>query len=112
VTRGKPAEEGELKVAQNGYTYKKVGNRWKLLHHVIAEEKLGREIAPDEMVCFIDKNRNNLAPKNILVKKRNKGLRQRKEALEAQIIRLQEELAIINQRITEREKLGSTLESN
>ena len=38
---------------------------WRYKHHLIAEIKLGRPLADDERVVFIDKNRRNFDPQNI-----------------------------------------------
>jgi hypothetical protein len=107
VTRGKAAQVGDIKVSQNGYSYTRTETCWRLTHHLIAEEKLGRGLRADERVEFLDRDRKNLDPHNILVRKRNKGLKHRKKSLELQIQKLQEELALITRRIDERDKLGS-----
>lgn len=60
---------GATRISKNGYHYTKVdeGN-WRLTHHIIAEQKLGRTINKEtERVKFIDKDRTNLSPDNIAV---------------------------------------------
>lgn len=86
--------EGYEMRAANGYHYRKVNGKWKLLHHIIAEERLGRPIdTTSERVIFLDKNCDNLDPSNIVVKEKRGGKIQRIAVLEQRIARLQEELA-------------------
>ena len=68
MTRGELAPVGATKVVQNGYHYTKTVDGWRLTHHVIAEKALGRAIdTKHERVIFVDKNRTNLDPGNLMV---------------------------------------------
>lgn len=89
--RGTESPEETTRIAKNGYHYKKVGGRWRLTHHLIAEETLGRPIdTENERVVFIDKDRNNLTPSNIQVFPKGKTtVRKRIAAIEARIIELE-----------------------
>ena len=78
MARGESFEVGFERIAQNGYHYIKQppGTKpaWKLRHHLIAEERLGRPInSKFETVCFKDRNRHNFDPENIVVEPR-KGM--------------------------------------
>lgn len=98
--RGKPSADGERYVSQNGYSYTKVGKVWKLTHHLVMEEKLGRPIAPDEMVKFVSGNKLDLRPENIVIVKRGQSsLRKRKAQLEARIEELQAQLDLVNKEL-------------
>jgi HNH endonuclease len=86
VPRGATAQDGDERVAPNGYHYLKVNGKWQLKHHVIAAQTLGRPIRDTERVEFKDKNRHNFAPSNIQVVPRGKGsTRRRLAAIEARI---------------------------
>jgi len=98
--RGKPAREGDRYVSQNGYSYTKVDGKWKMTHHIVAEEMIGRPIAEDEQVRFKSNNRLDLRPGNIEVVKRGKtSLRRRKAQLEARIEELQAQLDLVNKEL-------------
>lgn len=94
VPRGKAAEDGATNVSPNGYHYTKQGGKWRLTHHITAEEMIGRPIDATERVEFIDKDRKDPYEKdNIRVVKKNKGTNARKRAqLEARIQELQAQL--------------------
>lgn len=104
--RGQSAEIGTHRVAQNGYHYDKVANRgdgkpgWRLSHHIVAEQKLGRPLGQNERVSFKDGNKDNLLPSNIVVSEKGRSsLRHRKAVLEQRIEELQAELKIINKEL-------------
>jgi len=68
MARGQKSEVGATRVAPNGYHYTKAENgEWRLTHHIVAEEKIGRRIRAHERVWFEDGDRQNLAPDNLLV---------------------------------------------
>jgi len=73
LPRGQIAKPGDTNVSANGYHYTKVEGKWRLTHHIIAEEKLGRPLGTDERVVFADGNRSNREPSNIQVLKRTSG---------------------------------------
>jgi hypothetical protein len=88
----KPRADGEENVAQNGYHYRKVDGKWVLIHHIIAEEQLGRPLRPSEGAYFKDGDRDNLDPGNIGVRRKGSAkLRSRLAAVEARIRELQVE---------------------
>lgn len=89
--RGKQSEVGETHVATNGYHYTRTETGWRLTHHIVAEQKLGRPIQKDETVRFIDSDRQNLTPDNIIVTVRRSSIRGRIAAIEAKIMELEAE---------------------
>ena len=68
-----PAADGTTRVSANGYSYTKQGRKWRLTHHIVAEENLGRPLAPGERVEFKDKDRTNLRPDNVAVRAKGEG---------------------------------------
>lgn len=99
VPRGVSVPEGSIRIAQNGYHYTKVEKgKWRLTHHIVAEEKLGRPLEPWEGVYFADSDRKNLKPENIQV--RRKG----KQALTKQLADLYKKKAEITEQIAEIER--------
>lgn len=103
MPRGKPSKDGDTNVAQNGYHYTKIDGKFKLTHHIIAEEQLGRPIESDETVSFRDGDRENLSPDNIVVSKRKTSLNGRIATLNAKILELTAER---DKLIAQRDRLG------
>lgn len=102
MARGKAASVGDTRVSANGYHYTRTETEWRLTHHIIAEQKLGRPLADDERAVFVDKDRRNLDPRNIFVAKRGKSnLRRRRAQIEARIDELKGELAWIEKQLGE-----------
>lgn len=98
MTRGSAAQEGATMVSKNGYHYTKQGSRWRLTHHIVAEKKLGRDLREDERVSFLNGNKRDLHPDNLLVTVKGKAsIRQRIARLEARISELQGELDQLHQ---------------
>jgi hypothetical protein len=88
----KAREDGEENVAKNGYRYRRVSGRWVLVHHLVAEEQLGRKLRPSEGAYFIDSDRTNFAPNNIGIRIKGGGkLRTRLAAVEERIRELEAE---------------------
>lgn len=98
-----------VSIAPNGYHYVKWNGKRRLLHHVIAEETLGRALDKDERVYFEDKDRTNFDPKNILVRKKAKGKDNRIQYLKDRITTDVEELLELTDRRTVSEHLKSQL---
>lgn len=97
---GKRREEGERNQAQNGYWYEKHHGKWVLVHHLIAEQRLGRSLLPNEGAFFKDGNRENLDPSNIEVRVRGNGkVRQRLAAVRERIRELQAEEEILRRQL-------------
>jgi hypothetical protein len=92
VTRGTQGREGATRVAPNGYHYTRTKSKWRLTHHLVVEESLGRPLKPKERVYFIDGDRNNLDPDNLLVKEAVNTKEKRIRDLEARIARDRAEL--------------------
>lgn len=101
--RGANADIGATRISANGYEYTKVedcGNGkpgWRLSHHLVAEEKLGRPLREDERVSFHNGKRMDMRPANIKIsKKGSTSVHRRKAQLETRISELQAELDEIN----------------
>ena len=96
-------KEGDVVVAQNGYSYTYVVGAHNTLqrfatHHLIALDKYGRPPREDERVIFKDNNRRNLDPDNIEYATKTTGtLQRRKATLEDRIRELKAELAEVNE---------------
>ena len=72
MARGTAAKVGDRFTNANGYTYEKTEDRsWVGVHILIAEEKLGRKLREGERASFVDGDRSNLNPDNIVVKTRS-----------------------------------------
>lgn len=94
MARGKAAKEGDERVAPNGYHYTRTSSKWRLTHHIIAEQILGRPLRDDERVSFKDKDRKNLSKDNIVISVQGSGsVARRRAQLQARIAELQAELA-------------------
>lgn len=101
MTRGKNAEVGDTYVSANGYHYTRAKSGYRLTHHLLAEEILGRELRSNEMVRFKDKDKTNLKKSNIqIIEKGSASLRRRRAVLEARIDELKAELEEINREIS------------
>ncbi len=72
MPRGKKREVGSIRIAQNGYRYIQTEQGQRLLHHVLAEKKLGRSLRPDERVYFVDGDRSHVEVDNIVVERSKK----------------------------------------
>lgn len=106
MARGSNAPIGATRTAPNGYHYTKVEDAgdgkpgWRLTHHLVAEEKLGRKIEADERVSFHNGKRSDMRPSNIRVaKKGSTSIHRRKAQIEARIAELQAELDDINKKL-------------
>ena len=97
MPRGKEATIGDTRVSPNGYHYTRTEAGWRLSHHIVAEEMLGRPLNDGERVRFKSKNKLDLSEDNIeVVLKGKTSLRRRKAQLEARIEELQAELRYVN----------------
>lgn len=110
--RGRAANNGATMVAQNGYHYTKVDGKWKLTHHIIAEERLlGRPLNPDERVVFVN-GRTNLNTDNIrVVKKGRQSLKKRLAQLEARRDELDAQIGAIKSEINRQDRLQAAIEA-
>lgn len=90
MPRGATAEVGAERWSPNGYHYKKTENDgWQLSHRLIAEEKLGRKLAENEYATFLDGDKTNLDPENIIVRTRGRqSLKRRIAQVEARLTEL------------------------
>jgi hypothetical protein len=66
-------QDGDEYTSANGYRYRRVEGRYRLVHHIIAEESLGRKLRADEGAYFKDGDRSNLDPSNIGVRVKGSG---------------------------------------
>ena len=98
MARGQKAKVGDTRTAPNGYHYTRTKTGWVLTHRITAERKLGRPLAENERVRFIDGDRSNFRdPDNLdiyevrkgSVAKRRAQLEARKEAIEAELAELE-----------------------
>lgn len=93
MTRGRAAQPGDTNVSANGYHYTRTDVAWRLTHHLVAEEKLGRALRSDERVTFADGDRTNLHRDNIVVRAKGSTSTKTKRArIEARIAELQAQL--------------------
>lgn len=98
--RGNTAPDGTTRVAKNGYSYTKQDGKWRLTHHILAEEKLGRCLEEGERVSFADGKRANLKKSNIVITVQGfSSLRRRKAQIESRILELQAELRRIEKQL-------------
>lgn len=95
-------QEARTTVAKNGYHYTQLETgKWRLTHHIIAEEKLGRAVdSSQERVKFVDGDRTNLTPENVTVVPLKRGVEQRIANIREKIRVLQEELDELLQKST------------
>jgi hypothetical protein len=104
MPRGQAAKDGDTRVAPNGYHYVRVDGKWILKHWLVAQEKLGRDIKPNEMVYFVDGCKTNFKPSNIQVKiKKTSSMRKQVALIEARIQELMARRAALLQQIKKRE---------
>ena len=102
MARGMISSLGATNVSDNGYHYTKTEDGWRLTHHVIAEEKFGIKINGDVTVRFVDGDRANLDPDNIVLLAKGKGsLRKREAILLAKIHDLQAELQVVQKELAQ-----------
>lgn len=92
MARGNASPVGATRVSANGYHYTKTEDGWRLTHHLLAEEKLGRPLEDNERVYFVDKDRTNLSKDNVEVKETVDQTEKRIADLRARIRRDQDEL--------------------
>lgn len=92
MARGKKAADGDEYVAQNGYKYRRVAGKFRLVHHIIAEQKLEREIdTKAERVVFVDGDRTNFDPDNISVLPKSSNSARRVAQIEHRVEELMNE---------------------
>jgi len=98
--RGQLSDPGETRTSPNGYHYTKTSKGWRMTHHIMMEQHIGRPIKLEERVVFKDKDRTNLEVDNLelQVKGRSTAARElarleaRRDELEARITELREKL--------------------
>jgi HNH endonuclease len=94
MPKGTASPVGTETINQNGYRQRKTEDRgWVAVHVLLMEEKLGRRLAPNEFVKFVDGRRSNLDPSNLELRVRGdaKSPQARLAAVEARIEELQAE---------------------
>lgn len=90
--RGHPAALGDTRTSPNGYHYTRTENGWELTGRLVAAKKLGRPLAQNERIRYVDGDRTNLNPDNIEVYVVTKNVNRRRAQIEARIEELQSEL--------------------
>lgn len=98
--RGRRSNEGDTRVAPNGYHYTYTEGTWQLTHRVVMERKLGRKLADNERVVFKE-GASRFAdyndPTKLEVRIKKEGSKAKRRAyLEARIEELQAELASLD----------------
>jgi hypothetical protein len=106
VSRGRSKPIGTEHTSANGYLYRKTEYGWVLVHRLIAEEKIGRRLLPNEYATFNDGNRTNFDPSNIVIKLRGRtSIRRRLASIEDQIRELTTLRDDLRKRIKAQEEL-------
>jgi len=110
VARGTESEIGTERISANGYKYRKVDNGvWVLVHRLLAEEKLGRKLNENEYAAFIDGDRTNFDPQNIIVRLRGRAsLRRRLAQVEARLAEMTALRDHLKQRLETQDQLDYT----
>ena len=92
--RGQKSKEGDTRTSPNGYHYTRTATGWELTHRLRAEQSLGRSLAYDERVRFVDGDRSHYTdPDNLNVYKvREPTTAKRKARIETKIDDLQAQL--------------------
>ena len=92
--RGQKSKIDDTRIAANGYHYTRTANGWELTHRIVVESKLGRPLAYDERVRYVDGDRSNYNdPDNLEVYQvRQASIAKKRARLEARIDELQAQL--------------------
>jgi hypothetical protein len=91
--RGQTSKPGDTRVSPNGYHYTRTEEGWVLTARLIAGETRGEPLAKNERVRFVDGDRTNLDPANIMAYIVREGSRAKKAArIKSRIEELQAEL--------------------
>jgi hypothetical protein len=89
--RGEAAKVGTERWSQNGYLTRKTETGWRFVHHLIAEQKIGRPLTKLDRTYFVDGNRRNLDPSNVAVMPKLSGAG-RKGSIVQKIVEVEREL--------------------
>lgn len=98
----KRSKVGDTNVSANGYSYTKTEDGWRLTHHLIAEQKLGRRLRDGERVYFRDNDRTNLDVDNVEVREAKVTIDEKIILLKEKIARLQTELEELEAKASKR----------
>jgi hypothetical protein len=90
MARGAIAEVGAERWSPNGYLYRKTDDGWETVHRLLAEEKLGRPLNANEYATFMDGDKTNLDPENIIIKLRGRS------SLRRRLIQVEDRLRELN----------------
>ncbi len=91
--RGQRSDLGAVRISPNGYHYTRTEQGWKLTHRLVVEETLGRKLAENERVRFLDGNRSNRDPNNLEVYIAHEGSKMKKLArLKARLAEVQAQI--------------------
>jgi hypothetical protein len=96
VTRGEVKKIGDRFTNKNGYTYQKTDKGWEPVLHLLAEQKLGRPLKPEERPIFKDGNRHNLNLDNVEV-----TLKYSRQSLQAKLVRIEEQIRELQEQAQE-----------
>lgn len=99
LPKGVKSEPGETRWSPNGYHYTRTETEWRLTHHIIAEEHLGRPLSPNEMVLFIGA-KTDLRWENLrVVQKGTTSARRKLAKIEADIAELEAQREILRREL-------------
>jgi hypothetical protein len=107
MPRGQIAEVGDEKVNQNGYRYVRTKDRgWVSKQQLLAEEHLGRELEPGDLIRIPDKTkRSDPTLQDIVITLRADRIqgssKSRVLKLEAQISDLEDRLSFLREELAE-----------
>ena len=89
---------GDTRTSRNGYQYTRTETGWQLSHRLVVERELGIEIGANERVRFVDGDRSNLSPKNLVVYEvKEKTNDKRIAELEAKVDDLEAEIELLRE---------------
>jgi len=109
MARGTAMPVGTERISNNGYLYRKQENGcWELVHRLIAEEKISRKLKSNEYAAFLDGDKTNFEPDNIIVQIYGRTSTRRKLAqVEARIAELTATRDELKQRLQVQQELSS-----
>ena len=79
--RGRAIAQGTTRTAKNGYHYTRTETKWRLTHHLVAEEMLGRPLRANERVKFGSKGKECLDPENIIIERKGTSMQRKRIAI-------------------------------
>jgi hypothetical protein len=103
MARGATSAVGTERTSPNGYVYVKTLDRgWVLKHWLVWEAANGKRVTENLQIRFVDGNKRNLSPANLIAIEKGKvTLRRRIATLEARIADDTAELELLKQELKE-----------